>query len=185
MSDINQQLNKITEKLAKARQMGMNRAAQATRTDMKRIIRSVYNVQSSKITDSIKIKRMTKRNADVAFDVRQSPLGLISFNARQTKRGVRYEIIKGMKQEMLHAFIATINGGRQVFKRVGTKDKRKMVRGRYAGRSLRRQKIEKMVGPSIAQMIISTRYGGKITDEVKKKFAEMSSTEILRAYRAL
>lgn len=102
----------------------INRAIDVAQTEGGREIRKEYALKAAVISAAM-VKRRARRGmaggASGMLIVAGRPIGLIDFNANQTRRGVSVRIKKGSGRKVLQsAFIATTSKGyRGVFRRTG------------------------------------------------------------------
>lgn len=181
-TDINKFHAELDKHLVKARQMGMNRAIVQLKTEVARVVRTKYNVRLSDVRNMIVTNKLSKTNDRANMYVKHTPISLINFGARMTSKGVTYSIIKGKRELRRDAFIIAANqGGKQVYQRVGDKDVRRTIKkGRYAGKNYKRQKVQKQLGKSVAEMFLG-KSGTQLEPLVRKIFMDKSAVEINRA----
>jgi hypothetical protein len=185
-TDINKFHAELDKHLVKARQMGMNRAIVQLKTEVARVVRSKYNVRLSDVRNMIVAKKLSKANDKANMYVKHTPISLINFGARMTSKGVTYSIIKGKRELRRDAFIINVSSDqKQVFQRVGKKGERRTIKkGRYKDKHLKRQKINKQLGKSVAEMFIG-KSGKQLEPLVRSIFMDKSAVEINRALVAL
>lgn len=91
-------------------------------------------------------------------------IGLTNFTARQLRRGVTATELRGKRSLREGAFLARLlGGGIQAVERYGAK--RVMTTGRYKGK--RRQPLEVLYGPTVAQMLRKGRRPERIVDAAR------------------
>nr|WP_308006592.1 hypothetical protein [Xanthomonas albilineans] len=114
----------------------------------RRDIQSEYNITAQRVNKDMYVSM--DGDSAVKLIGRFRGIGLMNFDARQTRKGVTYSVLRGKRELSEDAFIATlVNGNRQVVSRVGKK--RVMTQGRYRGKL--RQPIVVEYGATLAQML--------------------------------
>jgi hypothetical protein len=107
----------------------INETTAEQKTSIARKIYEKVNLTSGRIKKDIHIVRATPKK--LAGSVRlehQRRIGLRQFGARQTRKGVSYQIARGgARKTARHAFIATAKGAEHVFER-------KVIGGKRVGR---------------------------------------------------
>lgn len=97
----------------KATVRALNRALDQSATAANREIRKVYNVKASAVSSAMKKQRAARLRSGVreaVLKIRGGRIGLVEFDARQTKEGVTVLIKKGEGRKLIrHAFLTTVN----------------------------------------------------------------------------
>ena len=160
LDEIEQALNEYPKIAEAAIISGLNKVAVQARNAAVKAIRRSRNIPASRLKRNLKVTRRARKGSLLAeITAVGKSAGLINYKARQIKKGVSAEVIKGDRKVHEDAFIATVlHGGRGVFKRKGPKKVptqgrylgRKIKRGPDKGKPLKRQPLEKLWGPSAA-----------------------------------
>jgi hypothetical protein len=105
----------------KAMVLALNRTAQQAQTEGVRAIRANYQFKTQTIKGTLSIFRATNGRLQATIQSKGRRIGLIEFQARQTKAGVTVRVGKSRKL-LKGAFIATMRNGHQgVFMRRGSR----------------------------------------------------------------
>jgi hypothetical protein len=149
-SEVSKHLRKLPDRyVRRAVHQAINTTLRNTRVEFTRRVRARYAVKAGAVRD--------KRNMQVNTASRGSLVGGITWrfralslkefgNPRQVRAGVKVTQLKGQRDLIKHAFVSEQMGG-HVFKRQG--EKRIPVKGRYAGKGIKRQKVTMLFGPSM------------------------------------
>ncbi len=144
----------------------LNKTALQARTEASRAVQDAgYSIKASAIKASFNIERATQRNLQVVLRSTGRRIGLINFNARQTKGGVRVslQLVGGI---LRHAFIATMrNGHKGVYVRTG-------------GKGSPRLPIRELFGPSIPSALSNRVVEEAIMRKIREKFPQILAHEI-------
>jgi len=127
--------------LPKVMSRGLNRTATEARTKTGRMLAGETGLKVGVVKKKITLVRATYRRWRSGIEISSRRFGLITFGARQTKKGVTYK--KGRKRVLIRsAFLATMNSGHTgVFKR----------------RTSARLPIVELRGPSLGQVFTGAR----------------------------
>lgn len=98
-------------KVARAAASTLNRVTRSGRTEASSSIRARWMIKKAPLDRKMTITPASKHNLRASLTVISSPLNLMHFYARQTKRGVVAQIQRGRKTILPHAFIARGSGG--------------------------------------------------------------------------
>lgn len=144
----------------------LNKTAMQARTEASRAVRDAgYNIKASAIKDSFDIQRASKNSLIVLLLATGRPIGLINYNASQTRKGVRVKVKSGA-HTLRHAFIATMKSGhRGVFVRAG-------------GKGSPRLPIRELYGPSIPTALSNRVVEEAIMSKIQEKFPQILAHEI-------
>ena len=116
----------------------LNRAGDQAATAVSREIRATYNIKARTVAEAIKI-RDRARPGRLEFTIRifSRRIPLIEFSARQTRKGVTAQVVKGGGRNLIpRAFIAKMWGGHKgVFARAHTGKSGSSVPFRFGRRS--------------------------------------------------
>lgn len=94
----------------------LNKALKNTKTFTVKIIRETYMIKASRIKQNLKSKKASKNGLNAVLDATGKRISLISFGARQVKKGVSYKIRKEGGRELIPgAYIAPGKGGKGTF----------------------------------------------------------------------
>jgi hypothetical protein len=166
--EVQRQLDQLHEDVAKqALVRAVNRTMEQAKTAMSRQIRTEFNLPAAKVNAALRIIRASYRGGQFTVQATlESPskkgrsLNLINFNARQTSKGVTFQVKKGTGRKLIPgAFIA--NDGRTVFIRTGKP----------------RLPIKALQTIDVAQMFNTRRINHKVVDTMKAKFPEVFARE--------
>lgn len=124
----------------------------------RRDIQAEYNIGAQRVNRDLSA-RVTADGIKLVGHFRG--IGLRNFGARQTRRGVTAEIIRGRRSLHPGAFLARLlSGNVQAVSRVNPK--RKMTAGRYVGKV--RQPLAVEYGATVAQMLAKGRRPERLAD---------------------
>lgn len=101
----------------------LNTTAQDMRAPLRNNLKSIYSVKNAPINKTISIRKATTTNLMASIISRGPRLSLVSFSARQNKKGVNVKVKQSSSKTLLpHQFIAQMKSGHiGVFKRSSTK----------------------------------------------------------------
>lgn len=158
----------------------LNKVAAQGRTQAVRQMKATYALPASALRSAIFVNRATRNTLTATLKAAGSPLPLILFKARQTRKGVTYEIKRGHRVLFPHAFIATMSSGhRGVF-----------ARGKYASNSfvgrhkrLRRYPlsdtpITQLVGVGVVTSFGQAEVQAVLEAVVRERFPDLLAHEI-------
>ena len=106
-------------KVPRATARALNKVAAQAKTQAAREIKDRYQIGTRTISKYITVSRRASQTMLVA-EVRAEgrPLPILAFKARQTRKGVSVEVVRGHRKLIAHAFIKTLKSGhRGVFAR--------------------------------------------------------------------
>ena len=113
-------LKDIQRDVEKARLTALNRSAKTAFSRTLRSIREDYAIKASVLKEYFKYVRASKRSPVVHIYAYEKPIGLIKFNAKPMKKGVKATVKKGNRKLYPGTFIRTMKSGHTgVFKREG------------------------------------------------------------------
>ena len=120
----------------------INRTATRARTRVVRAISSEVKIRQADVRKQIRVRRASYSRLEAHLVIWGRRIPLIRFGARQTRRGVTYQIGKAGGRKLIeHAFITTMPSGHHgVFIR---------GRGQGPGGMVRRLPIFERLGPSV------------------------------------
>lgn len=167
----------------------LNRAADSTKSNAIKTIRDKYNIKRNILADRMKVNKANKNKLISELVVTGKRLGLFLYGAREIKKGVSVEVIKGQRKLLKGAFIKPWRSGekeRWVFfrKKLGTSHQR-----RYKGKMrnvfrVGRVPREVLFGPSVPQLFGSRKVIEVIlkytTTYVKERFNHELEYELNR-----
>lgn len=177
--------------LAKATTMAVNKATASTVVEVKRIIRGKHNIQLKELSPNsphgIRVVNAKSGSTKTMVSVPHKPLGLIYFSPKISRKQLSVELLRGKRVVLKDSFVLNVSkDARQIFKRYGEKVLPKVVtaktRRKKDGSLVKRQRIKKRSGLSIAQLFIG-RSGASYQKEMQKIFSEKFSKELVRASR--
>ena len=144
----------------------LNKTATSARSQIIKFIRQDYNIKASELRSLITIKRAKRNRPHITIMFENKPIGLFSFKARQTKKGLSYEIRKGAGRKKIESgFIAEFN-----------------YPGAFIRKGKERGPLKKLFGPTSAQLfkseeaqnelvrILEDTFYTKLNQQVKYKF---------------
>ncbi len=177
---VDRQLVKILQDQPKYLVRAINSTADQSLNQWIKLVQGKYTITRS-IKKYFNIYRATtnKQVARIAFNPRREyKVSLVQYQVRQTRTGVKTEVIRGKSETLRHAFIATMPSGHKgVFQRTG--QKKIATRGRYKGRM--RETIKELYGPSLPKV-----FGNSILVEKLQKFiGEKIVQQLNREYQAM
>lgn len=110
------QLSKLTAQLSPENvALGTARAINHTiakgKTEASRQIRSVYNIKAKEVGKAISITKSTRTSLEGSINISGSPMPIVAFSPRQTRKGVAVTIKKGSRKTIQRAFIQTMKSG--------------------------------------------------------------------------
>lgn len=127
--------------------------------EARRDIQAEYNIKAERVR-----RDLVARNTDegVRLTGHFRGVGLRNFDGRSTRKGVSAKVFRGgARSSEAGAFAARLlNGNLQFVQRFG--DKVEMQKGRYIGK--RRQRLEVLYGPTVAQMLAKGRRPDRLAD---------------------
>lgn len=108
--------------LPQATARALNRTATTVRAQASRRIRERYNLKAGAIRAQMRISRANRGRLTAEVIASGRPIPLIEFSARQTRKGVSVQVIRGRRKVRLHAFVAKMRTGHVgVFERTSSK----------------------------------------------------------------
>ena len=133
----------------------LNKTASQANTAMSRKVREVYNIKAKDLRTKIRVFRANDGKLFAVIRVQDKQgMPLLSFSARQTRKGITYKVKKASGNKRVDgAFIATMESGHKgVFERYG--EKVKPSRGKYTARRFKRgpQQGEPILRQSIQEL---------------------------------
>ena len=110
------QLSKLTaqlsaEQTALATARAINHTIAKGKTEASRQIRSVYNIKAKEVGKAISITKSTRTSLEGSINISGSPMPIIAFSPRQTRKGVAVTIKKGSRKVIQRAFIQRMKSG--------------------------------------------------------------------------
>ena len=142
--EVQRKLAAIPEELPRVISQAINATAREGRTDISRNIRAVINAKVKDVNSRIVIEKATQKRWKAVISISNRRLPLRTFSARQTKKGVSYQIeVHGIRKKIASAFIETMPTGH---------------RGVYKRKSKTRFPIIERFGPSISR-VFDNEYG--------------------------
>lgn len=113
----------LASSIEKKTQQALNRTLQRARTQMTNAVGEKLNLKKKTIRELTSIQRATKVTGLIGkLIVKNQPVSLIEFNAKQNRKGVSFKVFKNRSRQLLkHAFITSDAQSREtVFKREST-----------------------------------------------------------------
>lgn len=176
LKKLEQAIEGTRRKLQTELRIAVNETANKTVRIMAKQISLQVKTTIKSITPKIKIKRKATGEA-LSAEVVLRPsarMALRNFGARQTEKGVTYQIDRtGGRAVLPGAFIVESLGG-HVFQRFGEKTFKHT--GRYAGQM--RQRIDKKYGPSPWGVFVKGQARGPSVEECKAELANQVGRRI-------
>lgn len=107
------------QKVPRAAARALNKVGAQAKTQAAREIKDRYQIGTRMISKYISVaRRASPSSLTVEVRAEGSPLPVLAFKARQTRKGVSVEIVRGRRKLISRAFIATLRSGhRGVFAR--------------------------------------------------------------------
>jgi hypothetical protein len=146
-------LSSVPKAIPKVMRNAVNDTSSSARAEIARRVSAATKLKQAPIKRRILIKKATLKNWRAWVRIKDSPLALTNFGARQTKKGVSFKGIDGKKNFQKRAFIAKANTAKNVWVR--------MKKGGVAvslGESLEgvelvgRKPLQRLTGPSVADL---------------------------------
>ncbi|MBH1408997.1 hypothetical protein I5U08_05720 [Stenotrophomonas maltophilia] len=131
--------------------------------EARRDIQREYNIPAARIRRDLSA-RNTENGVRITGHFRG--VGLRNFDGRSNTKGVSARVFRGgPRSQQAGAFQATLLGGNPQFvERYGPKVE--MTKGRYKGQ--RRQRVEVLYGPTVAQMLGKGRRADRLADFARR-----------------
>jgi hypothetical protein len=147
------QLKKVPKALPRVLRNAVNDTAFSARTQIVRQVKGVTKLKSETIRRRIPITKATLKNWRAFLRIKDSPLALTNFAARQTQKGVSYrDPLGGGRKIQDRAFIAKANNAENVWVRMKKGGISVDLGESLAGAELvKRLPIQRLVGPSVAE----------------------------------
>lgn len=141
--------------VTKAMVRALNRSINSGRTVMVREIARDTGLKSKDVNTAMRLREATTATPEATLGASLKKIPLIDFAARQTGRGVSYNL--GGRRTITGAFIATMpSGHRGVFARTPGK----FMRYQKATWHVKRQAIHEKFGPSLGHVFVKYRPAG-------------------------
>lgn len=168
ISEVEQQLGQFKSKAPTVIARALNRAAANAKTNAGKKVRETYIVKTSDIKNSINISKATKSSLGAKVVSRGERLGLHKFKVspkaprpKNPPNALKAAVKKGSGKQILHAFVADINGAK-VFERT----------------SSARLPIRMLYGPAIPQMLGNVSVKNYIETEASNVFNQRLEHEV-------
>lgn len=160
------QLIRVRNGALRATAFAINDVLASARTQITRGVRSEINIKLKSLMRRIKlVKASEKRTYGGLFINEGRPPNLISFGAKQNKKGVTYKIGKsGPRQFIRSAFVNKANGAALVMQRTGAK----------------RYPIKLLPGPSITEFIKQKKIDDTAVAMIREKLPGRIEAQIDR-----
>lgn len=166
--EVETQLGQFKSKAPTVIARALNRAAANAKTNAAKKAREEYIVKASDIKNSITVSKATKSSLGTKVVSKGERLGLHKFKVspktprpKNPPSSLKVAVKKGSGKQLLHAFIADINGGK-VFERT----------------SAVRLPIRQLYGPAIPQMLGNVSVSNYIETESSRVFDQRLEHEI-------
>ncbi len=180
-SDISGALAKL-ERIAsevkdKALVRALNKTADQVKVQASREIRDAgYNIKVSRIKRAMSVRKAKKSELRAMVKALGNPIGLIAYEARQTKAGVTIAVKNGRKL-IPHAFIATKHdGNKAVLIRVSNRhEKVRTKAGKVIWSAVGKQEL---FGPSVPSAFISKVVTEAMLSAVYTRFPKVFAQEL-------
>lgn len=159
----------------------INKLAQQSRTQLSKDVRAVYAVKASAVNRVLTLDRAKKSRPEAFVFASGQRIPLRDFGAKKTARGVSVRVRKDRPRAKLTGrpglgfFISGKIGG-HVFRRAGPR--RPVRKGRYAGTGIERQRITKIVGPGIPNMIRSDEIVNRLNRFARENTIRLLDQEV-------
>ena len=171
------EFSKYANNIDRATASALNKVAAQANTEGKKAITEQYTIKRSEIKPRLKRARRNSLRAELEVYSKKLGISLPKFKARKLKRGVKVTVKKGSAKLLPGAFLATMSSGhRGVFYRQG--EKKFMSKGRYAGKSFKRQQIVERFGPNVPVLFASRKVTARMNNKIEEKFPTILEHEI-------
>jgi hypothetical protein len=144
-----ERLGRYKKKLPTVMRNAVNDTASSARSQIVKTVAKFCKVKSGPIRRRILLKKATTANWAAWLRIKDSPLSLVNFKARQTKTGVSYINSSGQRAVQPRAFIALKNVW--VRKKLGG-GKVELGESLAGEKLVGRTPIQRLVGPSVAEL---------------------------------
>lgn len=147
------QLNNVPKSLPRVMRNAVNDTANSARVEIAKRVSKAIKIKQAAIKRRIPIKKATLKNWRAWVRIKDSPLSLMNFGAKQTAEGVRYRGVDGGKNFQERAFI----GKGKIKDNVWIRMKKggiavKQGESLSGAELVRRKPLQRLVGPSIAEL---------------------------------
>lgn len=162
MEDIVRLLADVKNGVSRVLTRAINKVGVAARTRIVRLVAGVANLKVSDIRNrNVRLHKANFSTLTAHITVTGRRIPLISFKARQMRRGVTYAIRKGKRSQLAGNFITTMPTGH---------------RGVFSRRTAQRLPIDEKFGPSVPELVRSI--GQLATSVLDKQIADDLDHEI-------
>lgn len=166
----------MPRQLTRARRTALNRTRRGAKARVSQQVRTKgkkrYNLPAARVKKGLILTRIRNNESFNVIGSRKS-ISLTTFSGTRdlfrSRRGVSVSILKGQRLRVASAFIRQPRGGAQVFRRA-------FVHGR-SGKQVGRTPIDRLHGPSIAQMMEQNEVENDLADFLSERF----NSELTRA----
>lgn len=182
-SKARRQLAELDKAMRRAVPRALNRAAVSARAEATRAIRGEgYKLRAAVIKDQLGIQRATLQNPVARLEARYKAIPLLEYRARQTRKGVSVDVLRG-RRTISSVFIAKMpSGHRGVFRRIGRKNRWELRHGKRVRTGL---PIKELFGPSVADAFANPKVIQKLREHAMERFdVELRRELAFRASKA-
>ena len=184
LKKIEMRLGKYKSKAPVVMSRALNRAAANANKNARMKPKSEYNIKSNDVKSTLSIKKANRSNlgAVVKSKGEKVPLDKFKVSPKQPRpqkppKVLKVAVKKDGYKKLKSAFVADISGYK-VFKRTG---KFKIPdKGKYAGKNLKREIIQRIYGPAVPSMLKNKDVRNYIEKEAVDTFHKRLDHEIKR-----
>jgi hypothetical protein len=153
-------LRGIPNALPKVISRGINRTASPAKGEISKGIREEINATAQRVNERLILTKATYQNWFANIHISRRRIPLMAFGAKQTAKGVSYQIKKdGGRQMIPHTFIAGVTTGHEDTVHTGV----------FIRRTKKRFPIRELWGPSIGQVFENS---GSLIERITAKAYE-------------
>jgi len=177
LEGVNRRILNVKNGVAKATAGAINDLLKQARTDLVRGVTSQVKVKAASVRSRIKIRNALASNLSGSIKLQEKArIGLVSFGARATRKGVTYQIGKQTgRQTITDAFIAKARGGRRSD---GTPGEQLSVNRVFRRRGKSRLPLFDLKGPSLNAVVNKNRIDAAVSKTINAKLPERVAARI-------
>ncbi|MER1986581.1 MAG: phage tail protein [Solibacillus sp.] len=183
LRDVEQRLGQFADKAPNAIVSALNRSVTNMSSNITKEVRQGYHIKASDVKATLKAFKASRSKLEAQVKSSGKMIGTDKFKVSpktvnpKRKSQLKIAVKKDGVKQVLGAFIVDLHGTK-VFKRTG--EKVYPTKGRYKGKGIRREKIERNFGPSVPQMIGNDEVVQKINHKAFVTYETRLNHEINR-----